>query len=161
MMKKFLCIMLCFVLALPSAVAETADTLQKLLVRQLTAGYGLRGKLNITASGVADWLNYLLPFTATDIQIRAIGEKQGGASETISDDDDWQLRLYAKNSAGEEVGTTWLYGNPEGLYFQSELLPDTVLSYPIENIHLLYQLFRGEFNDLFFAFDPMHLTDLV
>ena len=158
MMKKFLCIMLCFVLALPSAVAETADTLQKLLVRQLTAGYGLRGKLNITASGVADWLNYLLPFTATDLQIRALGEKQGSASETISDDDDWQLRLYAKNSAGEEVGTTWLYGNPEGLYFQSELLPGTVLSYPIENIHLLYQLFRGEFNDLFFAFDPMHLT---
>ncbi len=157
MMKKLLCVLLCLMLVIPTAMAETADTLQKLLVRQLTAGYGLRGYASITAIGEADWLNYLLPFTPADIQIRAIGEKQGEASESIHDDDDWQIRFYVKNNEGAEVGTTWLYGNPEGVYFQSELIPGTVLSIPVENVHLLYQLMRGDMQDLFFAFDPMEM----
>lgn len=157
-MKRLLCVLLCMLLAVPCAGAETADTLQKLLVRQLTAGYGLRGNITITANGVADWLEYLLPFTVPDIQIRAIGQKQGGASDAVDDDDEWQVRLYAKNSEGKEVGTTWLYGDPEGIYFQSELLPDTILALPVADTHLLYQLFRGDLTDLFFSFDPMELS---
>lgn len=149
--------MLCLLLAFSCSAAETADTLPKLLVRQLTAGYGVRGYANITATGVADWLNYVLPFTVTDIQIRAIGEKQGTVSQAIDDDDDWQVRFYAKNSEDAEVGTTWLYGNPDGICFQSELLPGTVLSIPVEGVHLLYQIMRGDFKELFFAFDPMNL----
>ena len=157
MMKKILCVMLCLMLMIPAASAETADTLPKLLARQLTAGYGLRGYADIDASGVAEWLNYLLPFTPADIQIRAIGEKQGEVSAVIDDDDDWQIRFYVENSAEEEVGTTWLYGDPNGIYFQSELLPGEAISLPVENVHLLYQLMRGEFDELFFAFDPMNL----
>jgi len=156
-MKRVLCMLLCLMMAASTAFAETADTLQKLLVRQLTAGYGLRGYASITASGVADWLNYLLPFTVPDIQIRAIGEKQGTVSGTVNDDDDWQVRFFAKNGEGEEVGTTWLYGNPEGIYFQSELLPGKVLNIPVTNVHLLYQLMRGDLQNLFFSFDPMDL----
>lgn len=156
-MKKILCIMLCLMLMIPAAIAETADTLPKLMMRQLTAGYGLRGYASITASGVAEWLNYLLPFTASDIQIRAIGEKQGDASAFVDDDDDWQIHFYAENSAEEEVASTWLFGDPNGVYLQSELLPDTTLSIPVEQVHLLYQLMRGEFDELFFAFDPMDL----
>lgn len=158
MMKRLLCLVLCLLLAIPSALAETADTLQKLFVRQLTAGNGARGYISISASGVADWLNLLLPFTATDIQVRAIGQKQGDMSETVDDDDDWQIRFYVKDSDGQEAGTTWLYGNPQGIYFQSELLPDTLLTVPVSQVNLLYQLFRGEFADLFFAFDPMDLS---
>ena len=156
-MKRVLCLVLCLMLCVPFALAETADTLPKRFARQLSGGNGVRGYVSITASGLADWLSALLPFTATDIQIRAIGEKQGEMSEEILDDDDWQVRFYAENSAKEEVGTTWLYGDPKGVYFQSELIPDTVLTVPVENIHLLYEIFRGEWSKLFFAFDPMDM----
>lgn len=159
MMKKMLCVMLCLMLMIPAAVAETADTLPKLMTRQLTVGYGMRGYASVTASGVAEWLNYLLPFTASDIQIRAIGEKQGDASDLIDDDDDWQVHFYAENSAEAPVGSTWLFGDAEGIYLQSELLPGTTLSLPISQVHLLYQLMRGEFDELFFAFDPLKLRE--
>ncbi len=157
MMKRLLCLVLCLMLAIPAALAETADTLPKRFVRQLTGGNGARGYLSISASGVAEWLNLLLPFTASEIQIRAIGQKQGDMSETIDDDDDWQVKLFVKDSEDKEVGTTWLYGDPQGVYFQSELLPDTLLTIPVAKVHPLYQLFRGEFSDLFLAFDPMKL----
>lgn len=160
MMKKFLCILLCLVFAVSAALAETADTLPRKFVRQLTGGTGngIRGKMSITASGVAEWLNVLLPFTASEIQIRALGEKQGELSDEVSDDDDWQIRLYAQNNDGQAVGTTWLYGNPEGIYLRSELLPDTLLTLPVEQVNLLYQVFKGEYTDLFFAFDPVGMT---
>lgn len=157
MMKKVLCLLLCLMLIVPFAAAETADTLPKRFARQLSGGNGVRGYARITASGLADWLSVLLPFTATDIQIRAIGEKQGEMSEDILDDDDWQIRFYAENSAKQEVGTTYLYGDPKGVYLQSELLPGMVLSVPVEKTHLLYEFFRGDWIDLFFAFDPMDM----
>ena len=158
-MKRLLSLVLCLMLACSCVLAETADTLPKKFNRQLTGGNGIRGYVSITASGVAEWLNMLLPFTATDIQIRAIGEKQGEMSESINDDDDWQVRFYAKDSKEQEVGTTWLYGDPAGIYFQSELLPGTVLSVPMEQVHLLYELMRGDYADLFFAFDPLTLKE--
>lgn len=158
MLKRILCLVLCLMLALPAAMAETADTLQKKFSRQLTGGNGIRGKLSLTASGVAEWLDMLLPFVGTDIQIRAMGEKQGDMSADIADDDDWQIKLYAENAAGSEVATTWLYGDPTAVYFQSELLPDTCLSLPVEQVNLLYQMFKGEYAELFFAFDPFALT---
>ena len=155
MLKRFLCIMLCLMLVIPVALAETADTLPKRFVRQLSGGNGARGYISVQASGVAEWLDVLMPFTATDIQVRAIGEKQGDLSESINDDDEWQIKFYAKDPDGKEAGTTWLFGDPKGVYFQSELLPDTLLKVPVEQVHLLYQLFKGEFSELFFAFDPM------
>lgn len=159
MMKRILCLALCLMLALPAALAETADTLPKKFARQLTGGNGIRGKLSVTASGVADWLNVLLPFTAADIQIRAIGEKQGDMSADVADDDDWQVKLYVEDSEGQEAGTTWLYGDPQGMYFQSELLPGTHLMLPVEQVNLLYQIFKGEYSELFFAFDPMGMKE--
>ena len=157
MMKRILCLVLCLLLAVPAALAETADTLPKRFVRQLSGGNGARGYISISASGVADWLNMLLPFTASDIQVRAIGEKQGEMSQSISDDDDWQVKFYVKDAMGKEAGTTWLYGNPDGVYFQSDLLPDTLLTFPVKQVNLLYQLFHGEFSELLFAFDPMDM----
>lgn len=157
MMKRLLCLVLCLMLFVPAAFAETADTLPKRFNRQLTGGNGVRGYMSITASGVAEWLNMLLPFTATQIQIRGIGEKQGEMSESVMDDDDWQVRFYVKNDNDQEIGTTWLYGDPQGVYFRSELLPDTLLSVPVEQVNLLYQLLRGDYEELFFAFDPMEM----
>lgn len=156
-MKRILCLLLCLMLVIPSAIGETADTLSKRFARQLTSGNGIRGYLSLTASGVAEWLNALLPFTAAKIQIRAVGESQGDMSELVDDDDDWQIKLYAENADKQEVGTTWLFGDPAGVYFKSELLPGELLSIPAENAHVLYQLFKGEFSDLFFNFDPFEL----
>lgn len=158
-MKRILCLALCLMLTIPCVLAETADTLPKLFMRQLSGGNGngARGYISIKASGVAEWLDMLLPFTASDIQIRAIGEKQGEASDTVTDDDDWQVKFYVKDDQGAEKSVSWLYGDPAGVYFQSELIPDTRLAIPVEDVHLLYQLFRGDFADLFFAFDPMNL----
>lgn len=158
MMKRILCLALCLMLAIPAALAETADTLPKKFARQLTGGNGIRGKLSLTASGVAEWLNVLLPFTAADIQMRAVGEKQGDMSATVTDDDDWQIKLYVEDSEGQEAGTTWLYGDPAGVYFQSELLPGNRLMLPVEQVNLLYQIFKGEYAEMFFAFDPMGMT---
>lgn len=157
MMKRFLCIVLCLLLALPAAMADTADTLPKRFVRQLSGGNGARGYISVTASGVAEWLNLLMPFTASDIQVRAIGQKQGDLSESVTDDDEWQIKFYAEDASGNEAGVSWLYGDPEGMYFKSALLPDTLLEVPVDQVHLLYQLFKGEFSELFFAFDPMAL----
>lgn len=159
MLKRFLCVLLCLMLVIPAAMAETADTLPKRFVRQLSGGNGARGYISVKASGVAEWLDLLMPFTATDIQVRAIGEKQGDLSESITDDDEWQVRFYAKDADGKEAGTTWLFGDPKGVYFKSELLPDMLLSVPVEQVHLLYQLFKGDFSELFFAFDPMELKE--
>lgn len=159
-MKRVLCLLICLMLAIPAALADTADSLLKKFNAQLiTGGQGFRGKMNITATGIAPWLDAVLPFTAADIQIRAIGEKQGDASKDIADDDDWQIKLYTENTAGQEVGVTWLYGDPEGLYFKSEMLPDTLLTIPVEQVHLLYQIFKGEYADLFFAFDPLSMKE--
>lgn len=153
-MKRILCAMLSVMLLFSLALAETADTLKKKFVRQLTAGYGVRGYASITASGAAEWLNMLLPLTATDIQIRAIGQMQRDMSENVTDDDEWQVKLFAENSDGKEAGTTWIFGDPAGIYIKSNLIPDTSLSIPVEQVHLLYQIFKGEFTELFFAFDP-------
>ncbi len=158
-MKRLLCLVLCLMMTLSFAMAEDVDTLPKRFIRQMSGGNGARGYLSVSASGVAEWLDALLPFTASDIQIRAIGQKQGEASATITDDDDWQVKFYVKDDQGKEQGVTWLYGDPQGLYFRSDLLPDTVLTYPVEQAHLLYQIFRGEFDELFFAFDPLDMKE--
>ena len=136
MLKRILCIMLCLMLVIPAVLAETADTLPKRFVRQLSGGNGARGYISVKASGVAEWLDVLMPFTATDIQVRAIGQKQGDLSESVTDDDEWQVKFYAKDAAGQEAGTTWLFGDPKGMYFKSELLPDTLLSVPVEQVHV-------------------------
>ena len=49
-MKRILCLLLCLMLMIPSAIGETADTLSKRFARQLTSGNGIRGYLSLTAS---------------------------------------------------------------------------------------------------------------
>lgn len=159
--NRILCLALALMLAFSAALAETAETantLPKKFLRQLTGGNGLRGKVSLTVSGVADWLNVLLPFTASEIQIHALGEKQGDLYAETTGDDDWQIKLYAQNSDEQAVGTTWIYGDGQAIYLSSELLPDTLLTLPVAGVNLLYQIFRGEYTDLFFSFDPLGLT---
>lgn len=163
-MKRFLrallCAMLVMSMLLPCAFADTY-TLDELFLQQfVVGGNGIAGSFTLTASGVADWLEYLQPFTAAKISIRAIGEPQGDMhdSVTVEDYEDWQLRFYAKDSAGVERGRTWIYGDSSAIYLQSELLPDVLLTWPRENAHILYGLARGQILPLMTALDPNGIT---
>lgn len=158
-MKRFLLILMCLMLVAPAALAATDTTPTKKFRQQVvTGGNGIRGTVTLSASGVAEWVDVLLPFTATTLQVRAIGEKQGDMTSIVSDDDDWQVKLYAKDAEGSQRAVTYLYGTPEGMWFQSELLPETLLSLPVRNVQLLYQLIDGELPALLTSFDPFGLN---
>lgn len=151
-MKRFLCILMCLLLAAPAALAADYTPTELFHQQFIIGGNGLRGTLNLSVSGVAPWVEVLSPFTAAPLQVRIIGEQQGDVSAMVADDDDWQIKLFAKDAAGEQQGTTWLYGNPEAIYLQSEMLPDWLLMLPVENVHLPYQLADGHFAALLSAF---------
>ena len=158
-MKRILCLLLCLTL-LGTSVAFAADTTLPELFRiqVITGGYGVRGKASITASGTAPWLDVLLPFTASEIQIRAIGMQQGALSQYSEGADNWQLRLYVEDSNGKAAGTTWLYGQDDAIFLSSELLPDTVLTLPDGGVHLLYDLIRQDYAGVFLGLDPLDMT---
>lgn len=161
MMKRFLCILMCMMLIVPTALASTDTTPTKKFRQQVvTGGNGIRGTVNLSASGVAEWVEVLSPFAGATLQLRAIGEKQGdkNMSKLITDDDDWQVKLYAKDAQDEMRAVTYLYGGPEGLWLQSELMPEVLLTIPVKNVQLLYQLIDGETMNLLTAFDPLRLT---
>lgn len=159
-MKRVLCLLLCLMMLSTSiAFAAESTTLPELFrVQVITGGFGVRGKASIKAYGTAPWLDVLLPFTAAEIQIRAIGMQQGDMSQYNDDDDDWQLRLYVEDTNGAPAGTTWLYGQDNAIYLSSELLPDTLLTLPADGVHLLYDLIRQDYTSLLFGLDPFGMT---
>ncbi len=158
LMKRLLCLLLCLAMLVPAALAaETADLPRLFNAQFITGGGGLRGKATLTASGEAEWLELLLPFTAAEINLRAIGQKQGGESAKIDDDDAWQVRLYVEDAAKQSAGDTWLYSEGDDVYFSSAMLPGYVLRVPTEGVHLLYDLARSDWSSLLFGFDPYDL----
>lgn len=156
-MKRFLCILLCLLLAAPAALADYTPT-ELFRTQFITGGNGLRGTASITVAGVADWLDLLLPFAGTKLQVRIIGEKQGAMSALVTDDEDWQMKLWAKDAAGEQQALTCLYGSPEGILLQSALLPDTLLMLPVKGVNLPYQLAQGDMLQLLTSFDLLGLN---
>jgi len=157
-MKRFLCIMMCLVMIVPAAIAvETTTPTRKFRQQFITGGNGLRGSVSLSVSGVAEWVEVLLPFTATKLQLRAIGEKQGEETAVVTDDDDWQIKLYATDAQDQEHAVSYLYGGPEGMHFQSELLPDVLLTLLVKDVHVPYQLVDGEFFSMVMSMDPMGL----
>lgn len=158
-MKRFLCILLCMLLAAPAAFAYDYTPTQLFRQQFVTGGNGLRGTVEITASGVADWVELLLPFAGTKLQTRIIGEKQGSESAFVTDDDDWQVKLWVKDAQGGQQALTCFFGSPEGILMQSALLPDTLLNLPVTGVNLPYQVVDGEWLRLFSAFDPMGVTE--
>lgn len=155
-MKRFLCILLCLLLAAPAALADYTPT-ELFRTQFITGGNGLRGTASITVAGVAEWLDLLLPFAGTKLQVRVIGEKQGAMSAFVTDDEDWQMKLWVKDAAGEQQALTCLFGSPEGILLQSALLPDVLLSLPVRGVNLPYQLADGDVLPMLMAFDPMGL----
>ena len=125
-MKRFLCILLCLLLAAPAAFADNYTPTKLFRQQFITGGNGLRGTVSVTASGVADWLDLLVPFAGTKLQVRIIGERQGSESALVTDDEDWQVKLWAKDAQGGQQGMTRFFGSPEGILMESELLPDVL-----------------------------------
>ncbi len=159
-MKKFLCLLLCLVLFASTAFAVEMPVPRKFRNQVITGGSGVKGTLSLTASGAAEWLEYLLPFTAAEFQVRLIGQAHGKYTESNTDDDAWQLRLYAEDAQGEAQATTRVYGDPSGIYLTSELLPDTLLRLPVSELQLPYALLDSDYLGLLTAFDPFGLMDL-
>lgn len=157
-MKRFLCILLCLLLAAPAAFADNYTPTKLFRQQFITGGNGLRGTVSVTASGVADWLDLLVPFAGTKLQVRIIGERQGSESALVTDDEDWQVKLWAKDAQGGQQGMTRFFGSPEGILMESELLPDVLLNLPVKGVNLPYQLTDGAFLQLFEGFDPLKLT---
>lgn len=164
-MKQFLRTMLCALmlasLIMTGALADSDPLDEKFLRQFVVGGNGIAGSFTLTASGVAPWLEYVQPFTAAKISIRAIGEPQGDMSDAVTVDDyeDWQVRFYAKDAQGVERGRTWFYGDSSAVYLQSELLPDVLLSWPRENAHVLYSVAKWQLLPLFTALDPYGITE--
>ncbi len=124
-MKRLLALLLCAALTLgcgstAAAAAMDGYTLPELFWGQWdsVANGGLKGAAAITASGVAPWLDPILPFTAAgDVQLRFL--KEG---------DKYQLRFYVVDDAGKQLTSSTLFAEGESLYLKSDLLPDQVLA---------------------------------
>lgn len=157
-MKRFLCILTCLLLLLTGAAAEGGNTPVNIFRKQfIVGGFGFGGTVYVSASGVAPWLDVILPFTGAKLQLRAIGESQGEKIDQVGGNDRWQAKMYTKDAQGEVQGLTYLYGDAEAIYLKSDLLPDTLLTAPVKDVHIPYQLVDQEFLSLLTAFDPMGL----
>ena len=100
-------LMMCLMLLIPAAMAEEMTPTKRFRQQFVVGGNGMRGTVALTASGVAEWLNILMPFTAAKLQVRAIGEAQGDLSDMVTDDDDWQIKFYVE--APGEMGCPKCY----------------------------------------------------
>ena len=156
-MKRILCILLCLLLAAPAALAEDYTPTRLFRQQFITGGNGLRGTVSISVSGVAEWVDLLMPFAGPALQVRIIGEQQGAESAWVTDDEDWQAKIWAKDAAGGQQGLTYVYGNPEGLFIRSEMLPGELLTLPVKNVNLPYMVSDGEALLLTNAFNPLAL----
>ena len=116
---RILCLALC--LALLCSAALAADyTLPEKMNRQISFGSGVKGAMTIAVAGGAEWLDLLLPFTGSELQIRY-----------IVSGDQFQLQLYATDDQEQQRALTQAYGDDTHLYLRSELLPDTLLTLPL------------------------------
>lgn len=158
MMKRILCILMCLLMLMSCAAAEAGNTPVSIFRKQfIVGGFGFGGTVYVSASGVAPWLDVILPFTGAKLQLRAIGESQGEKIDQVGGNDRWQAKMYTKDAQGEVQGLTYLYGDAQAMYLKSDLLPDTLLTAPVQDVHIPYQLVDQEFLSLLTAFDPMGL----
>ncbi|MBQ8555132.1 MAG: hypothetical protein IJ438_04570 [Clostridia bacterium] len=151
-MKRFLCLLLCLMLLIPSVLAETDYSLQDKFNQQyLLTGNGVTGKFSLTAFGGAPWLEYLLPFAGNEMRIRLIHSPTGETSDMIAGDEYWQFQLYAQDAQKNAYGTTMVYGDEQAIYMSSELLPGELLTLPVGQ-DLLNAIFgSSEGNDSFYT----------
>lgn len=115
---RILCLLLCLTFACTTALAAEY-TLPEKMDRQITFGSGVKGAVTLAVAGGSEWLDLLLPFTGSDLQIRY-----------IINGDRFQGQLYALDEQEQQRALTQIYGDDEHIYLRSDLVPDTVLSLP-------------------------------
>lgn len=133
MMKKFLCLLTALMCLAATALAvELEYTLPEKFSQQVKFGSGVKGTVTLSASGGAQWLELLLPFTGTEMQIRAIQTKEGSHLSAIqrAEGFEFQYQIFAQDEEGRQQATTWLYGDKTDAYIASDMLPDTILRIP-------------------------------
>ncbi len=117
-MKKFLCLLLCLCMLVPTVSLAADYTLPEKMARQLEFGSGLKGSMTLNVAGDAAWAQMLSALNGADVQLRA-----------ISADGKSQLQLYLLDGE-EQRGTTVVYADDASLEIQSELL-EQVLTLPV------------------------------
>lgn len=120
-MKRWICLLLTLSMAFVWSAGYAAhyDTLAEKLSRQLEKGSGLRGVIGLSVDGEADWVQLLKPLSGRQLSLRGIV-----ADGSLS------YQLYAEEEDDTRFGVTELYGDHQTVYLTSDLLIDTVLSFP-------------------------------
>lgn len=119
-LNRFLCLLLGMMLACSTALAATEYTLPEKMDMQIRSGSGVRGTVTLAVAGGSEWLDLLLPFTGSKVEVRYIVK-----------DDRFEGQIYALDDQEQQRALTQVYGDASHMYFRSELLPGTVLSLPI------------------------------
>lgn len=128
---RILCLLLCLMLMCSTALAADYALPEK-MSRQINAGSGVKGAVTLAVAGGSEWLDMLLPFTGSVLQIRYIVKG-----------DQFQWQLYALNDQEEQRALTQVYGDGTHLYLRSDLIPDTLLSLPMGS-GLMDAIFSGD-----------------
>ena len=116
---RILCLLLCLTLACSVALAADSYTQPEKMSRQVKSGSGVKGAVTLAVAGGSEWLDLLLPFTGSDLQVRY-----------IVNGDRFQGQIYALDDQEQQRALTQLYGDDQHIYLRSDLLPGTVLSLP-------------------------------
>lgn len=116
---RILCLLLCLTLACSAALAADSYTQPEKMSRQVKSGSGVKGAVTLAVAGGSEWLDLLLPFTGSDLQVRY-----------IVNGDKFQGQLYALDDQEQQRALTQVYGDGSHIYLRSDLIPGTVLSLP-------------------------------
>ena len=117
-MKRICCILVCFVLILTGAAASAVSysSLPEKLSKQLQIGSGLKGSLTLTSAGETFATPFFEAFS------NATWELRGMRSGT-----EYHYYLYQPDEQEQPRNRIEAYGQENGLYLRSDLLPETVL----------------------------------
>lgn len=127
MMKRLLSLLMCLLMleSVALAVDEDSYSLPEVFRQQYeAAGNPIRGKFAIRVAGTAPWVEALMPLAASEIQLRLIRDTQS---------EDYQYEFFAEDAENQPLGTTNLYRAGDAIYLQSELLPNTLLTLPLNS----------------------------
>lgn len=131
-LNRFLCLLLCLLLVCAAALAAEEYTMPDKMSRQVASGSGVKGAMTLAVAGGSEWLDLLLPFTGSNLQLRYIVK-----------DGQFQGQLYALDDQEQQRALTQAYGDETHLYLRSELLPGKVLYVPF-GAELMDVLFSEE-----------------
>ena len=117
-MKRICCILVCFVLVLTAAAASAVsyNTLPEKLSKQLQIGSGLKGSVTLTSTGETFATPFFEAFSNASWELR--GMRSGT---------EYHYYLYQPDEQEQPRNRIEAYGQENGLYLRSDLLPETVL----------------------------------